>query len=202
MFKCGHSAKTISTCLFQSSPPHKEQSCQHQGESQNISIQLVCRSTPDLELLLLCKCWCWHIVSRVLYDSLGIELPINSPRGWHRSSHSLTSASLIKDYFNDITKTKTMKPWTRGCVLGCPQELPGCRKVWRKMRPWQKYYAEMKLGQTWTDLNLQNLMICSDSNLAEDHVAVAVTVKGRTQAVLAFCHCLQLNFLSSKTQIA
>ena len=110
VFKCGHSAKTISTCLFQSSPPHKEQSCQHQGESQNISIQLVCRSTPDLELLLLCKCWCWHIVSRVLYDSLGIELPINSPRGWHRSSHSLTSASLIKDYFNDITKTKTMKP--------------------------------------------------------------------------------------------
>ena len=51
-------------------------------------------------------------------------------------------------------------------------------------------------------MNLQNLMICSDSNLAEDHVAVAVTVKGRTQAVLAFCHRLLLDFLSSKTQIA
>ena len=70
------------------------------------------------------------------------------------------------------------------------------------MRPGQKYYVEIKLGPTWTDLNLRKLMICSDSNLAKDHVAIAVPVKGRTQAVLAFCHRLQLNFLSSKTQIA
>ena len=111
-FTCGHYAYTISTCLFQSSPPHKEQSCQHQGESQNISIQLVCRSPPNPGLLPLCKCWYWYYC--VAKNSLGIvvqELPINSPRGWHRSSHSLTSASLIKDYFSDITKRKkTLKP--------------------------------------------------------------------------------------------
>ena len=127
-----------------------------------------------------------------------LQLPINSPRGWHRSSHSLTSASLIKGYFSDITKTKTLKPWTRGCVLGCPQELPGCRKVWRKMRPWQKILCWDQLRQTWTDLNLWKLKICSASNLAEDHVAVAVTVKGRTQAVLAFCHRLFLDFFVFK----
>ena len=111
-FTCGYYAYTISTCLFQSSPPHKEQSCQHQGESRSISTRLACRSTPDPGLLLLCKCWQWHYC--VANDSLGIvvmlQLPINSPRGWHGSSHPLTSASLIKDYFIDITKTKTMKP--------------------------------------------------------------------------------------------
>ena len=106
VFTCHHYANTITTCLFQSSPPHKEQSCQHQGGSRSISTLLVCRSTPDLELLLLCKCWYWYYC--VANNSLGIvvqELPINSPRGWHRSSHSLTSASLIKGYLSDRTKT-------------------------------------------------------------------------------------------------
>ena len=100
VFTRGHYANTISTCLFQSSPLHKEQSCQHQGENRSISTRLVCRSTPDPGLLLLCKCWYWYYC--VANDSLRIvvmlQLPINSPRGWHRSSHSLTSASLITGY--------------------------------------------------------------------------------------------------------
>ena len=107
---------TISTCLFQSSPPHKEQSCQHQGESRSISTQLACRNTLDLELLLLCKCWYWYYC--VANDSLGIvvmlQLPINSPRGWHRSCHSLTSASLIKGYFSDITKRRNNETLNQG----------------------------------------------------------------------------------------
>ena len=116
MFTCGHYDNTISTCLFQSSPPHKAQSCQHQEGSQSISTRLVCRSTPDLELLLLCKCLYWYYC--VANDSRGIvvmlQLPINSPRGWHRSSHSLTSASLIKGYFSDITKSKNIGTLNQG----------------------------------------------------------------------------------------
>ena len=81
-----------------------------------------------------------------------LQLPINSPRGWHRSCHSLTSASLIKGHFSvrHNKKAKTSEPWTRGCVLGCPQELPGCRKVWRKMRPGQK---KLCWDQAWSNLD-------------------------------------------------